>query len=559
MKKIALLPLLCTTLSLALFAQDNSGTPLYPANPHPAEPATDQNAPQRMNQNTGQNDIPVFRVTVSARTTEAVNYRNRGGSTTVDFRGTELMPRVDGRAKIDGKAGRLAISVELAHLEPAASLGGQFLTYVLWAITPEGRAVNLGEVLPGDNGKDKIDVTTDLQAFGLIVTAEPYFSVTHPSNKVVAENIIRHETKGFEEPIDAKFDVLEGTQYTIDVPANQLPSSQASVKVPLELLEARNAVVIAKAAGAQQYAPDSLTKAEDMLQRAEDYYQRKQGRTPIGTAARGATQMAEDARVLTLRRIEQEKIAAEQRAQQEAREKAEADARAAQEQAAQSQAQSEEDARRRAEAEAAQAQAQRDQAAALAQQQAAQAQADAARQAAEASAQQAALAEQQRQEAIRQKEQMRARLLAQLNQVLQTRDTARGLIVSMPDVLFDFNKYTLKPEARERLARISGIVLAYPDLKLQIEGYTDSIGSDEYNQTLSDKRAEAVRDYLVSSGVNMNNVAAEGMGKADPIADNSTAAGRKLNRRVEMIVSGDVIGEQLTPGAQNGYQNNAPQ
>ncbi|MGO8793701.1 MAG: OmpA family protein [Candidatus Sulfotelmatobacter sp.] len=551
MKKIVLLPLLCTTLSLALLAQDNSATPLYPANPHPTEPATDQNSPQQMNQNTGQNDIPVFRVTVSARTTEAVNYRNRGGSTTVDFRGTELMPRVEGHAKIDGKAGRLAISVELAHLEPAMTLGGQYLTYVLWAITPEGRAVNLGEILPGDNGKDKIDVTTDLQAFGLIVTAEPYFSVTHPSNKVVAENVIRRETKGFQEPIDAKFDVLEGSQYTIDVPANQLPSSQASSKVPLELLEARNAVVIAKAAGAQQYAPDSLTKAEDMLQRAEDYYQRKQGRTPIGTAARGATQMAEDARVLTLRRKEQEKVEAERRAQQEAREKAEADARAAQEQAAQSQAQAEEDARRRAEAEAAQAQAQRDQAAALAQQQAAQAQADAARQAAQASAQQAALAEQQRQEAIRQKEQMRARLLAQLNQVLQTRDTARGLIVSMPDVLFDFNKYTLKPEARERLAKISGIVLAYPDLKLQIEGYTDSIGSDEYNQTLSDKRAEAVRDYLVSEGVNMNNVTAQGMGKADPIADNSTAAGRKLNRRVEMIVSGDVIGEQLTPGAQN--------
>ncbi len=551
MKKIVLLPLLCTTLSLALLAQDNSATPLYPTNPHPTEPATDQNSPQQMNQNTGQNDIPVFRVTVSARTTEAVNYRNRGGSTTVDFRGTELMPRVEGHAKIDGKAGRLAIGVELTHLEPAVTLGGQYLTYVLWAITPEGRAVNLGEILPGDNGKDKIDVTTDLQAFGLIITAEPYFSVTHPSNKVVAENILRRETKGFQEPIDAKFDVLEGSQYTIDVPANQLPSSQASPKVPLELLEARNAVVIAKAAGAQQYAPDSLTKAEDMLQRAEDYYQRKQGRTPIGTAARGATQMAEDARVLTLRRKEQEKVEAERRTQQEAREKAEADARAAQEQAAQSQAQAEEDARRRAEAEAAQAQAQRDQAAALAQQQQAEAQADAARQAAQASAQQVALAEQQRQEAIRQKEQMRARLLAQLNQVLQTRDTARGLIVSMPDVLFDFNKYTLKPEARERLARISGIVLAYPDLKLQVEGYTDSIGSDEYNQTLSDKRAEAVRDYLVSEGVNMNNVTAQGMGKANPIADNSTAAGRKLNRRVEMIVSGDVIGQQLTPGAQN--------
>jgi outer membrane protein OmpA-like peptidoglycan-associated protein len=558
MKKIVLATALGLTLSAVTFAQDNSSAPTYPDSPHPAQaPANGQDAaPQQINQNTGQNDqMPVFRVNVYARTTKAVNYRHRGGATMVDFRGTELMPEIGGRAKVDGKAGRLAISAELTHMRPAASFGGQFLTYVLWAITPEGRAVNLGEVLPGDNGKDKIDVTTDLQAFGMIVTAEPYYAVTYPSNKVVAENILRQETKGFEEPIDAKFDVLEGKQYTIDVPAEQLPSTQADTHVPLDLLEARNAVAIAKAAGAKQYASDSLAKAEDMLQRAEDYLQRKQGRTPIGTAARGATQMAEDARVLTLHRKEQERIAAERRATQEAQEKAEGDARAAQLLATQAQAQSDEDARRRAEAEAAQAEAQRQQAVARAQQEQAQADAEAARLAADDAAHQREVAERQRQEAVQQKEEMRARLLAQLNQVLQTRDTARGLIVSMPDVLFDFNKYTLKPEARERLARVSGIVLAYPDLKLQIEGYTDAIGSEEYNQTLSEKRAAAVRDYLVSSGVSMNNVAAQGLGKADPVADNSTASGRKLNRRVEMIVSGDVIGSQLTPGAQG---NNAP-
>ena len=537
MKNISLLLILSVMFSTTLLAQD---------------------APQQSDQNTGQDQIPVFRVQVYARTTKAVNYRHRGGSTTVDFRGTSLMPEITGHAKIDGKVGRLAISAELNHLRPASNFGGQYLTYVLWAITTEGRAVNLGEILPSDNGKDKIDVTTDLQAFGLIVTAEPYFSVTHPSNQVIAENIVRQETKGFEEPIDTKFDVLEGAQYTIDVPAEQLPSTQSDPRVPLDLLEARNAIAIAKAAGARDYAADSLAKAQEMLDRAEDYLRRKQGRTPIGTAARGATQMAEDARVLTLRRIEKEHLDAEARARREAQEKAEADARAAQEQAAQAQAQSDEDARRRAEAERAQADAQRQQATALAQQQQAQAEADAARQAAQLAAGQQANAERQaqeadrqRQEAVRQKEEMRARLLAQLNQVLQTRDTVRGLIVSMPDVLFDFNKYTLKPEARERLARISGIVLAYPDLKLQVEGYTDSIGSDEYNQTLSEKRAESVRDYLVSSGVSMNNVAAQGMGKADPVADNSTAAGRKLNRRVEMIVSGDVIGTQLTPGATN--------
>jgi outer membrane protein OmpA-like peptidoglycan-associated protein len=537
-----LIPLLLSSLA---WAQDNSAAPMYPATPHPQQaPSGNQDAaPQQMNQNTGQ-DIPVFRVNVFARTTKAVNYRHRGGSTTVDFRGTDLMPAVGGHAKVDGKAGRLAVSVELTHLLPASSFGGPYLTYVLWAITPEGRSVNLGEVLPSEGGKDKLDVTTDLQAFGLIVTAEPYYAVVRPSNKVVAENILRQETKGFEEPIDAKFDVLEGSQYTIDVPADQLPATQADRNVPLDLLEARNAVAIAKAAGAQQYAPDSLAKAEDMLQRAEDYLQRKQGRTPIGTAARGASQMAEDARVLTLRRKEQERLDAERRAQQDAQAKAEADAEAARQNAQQAQAQSDEDARRRAQAESANAEAQQRQAAALAAQQQAQAEADVARQAAQDAERQTATAQQARQQAEQQKEEMRARLLAQLNQVLQTKDTARGLIVSMPDVLFDFNKYTLKPEARERLARISGIVLAYPDLRLNIEGYTDSIGTDDYNQTLSEKRAATVRDYLVSSGVSINNVVAEGFGKADPVADNSTAAGRKLNRRVDMVVSGDVIGKE---------------
>ncbi len=479
---------------------------------------------------------PVFRVKVVSRTTKAVNYRHRGGSTTVDFKGTSLMPEATGHAKVDGKEGRLAISAEVQHLQPATKFGGQYLTYVLWAITPEGRSVNLGEMVPNGDGKSKIDVTTDLQAFGLVITAEPYFAVTHPSDLVVVENVVRQETKGFEEPIDAKFDMLEGGEYTVDVPADQLPSAKAAPNTPLDLLEARNAVAIAKAAGAQQYAGDSLSKAEDFLTRAEDYLQRKQGRTPIGTASRGATEMAEDARVLTLKKKEEERVASEKRAMQEAQEKAEADAKAAAEAETKAKAQAEEDARRRAQAEAdraaaekAQAQAEQQQVAALAAQQKAQAQAE--------------QAEKEKQEAIRQKEEMRARLLKQLNQVLETRDTDRGLVVSMPDVLFDPGQYTLKPAARERLARISGIVLAYPELKLQIEGYTDSTGSDEFNQRLSEKRAGTVRDYLVDSGISINNVFAKGMGKADPIADNSTAAGRKLNRRVEMIVSGDVIGD----------------
>src|SRR5207248_4234456 len=253
-------------------------------------------------------------------------------------------------------------------------------------------------------------------------------------------------------------------------------------------------------------------------------------------------QMAEDARILTLEKKQQERVAAEKRAMQDARAKAEADAKAASEAEAQAKAQAEEDARRRTLAEADREAAEK--AKTEAEQQ--QAQADAARA--------AALAEQQRaqdaaeksrlaaDEATRQKEELRARLLRQLNQVLETKDTDRGLLVSMPDVLFDSGQYTLKPAARERLARIAGIVLAYPELKLEIEGHTDSLGSDSFNQSLSEKRAATVRDYLLDSSVPMSNVVARGFGKTRPIAANNTANGRKLNRRVEMIVSGDVIG-----------------
>jgi outer membrane protein OmpA-like peptidoglycan-associated protein len=340
--------------------------------------------------------------------------------------------------------------------------------------------------------------------------------------------------------------MLEAGQYTIDVPADQLPAtSNTNPKVPLDLLQARNAVAIAKAAGAGHYSPDSLAKAEENLARAEDYLKRKQGKTPIGTMARGATQMAEDARVLTVQRKEQERIAAEKRAQEEARAKAEANAKEAAEKEAQARAQAEEDAKRlaqaeadrqaaeqaKAEAEKAKAEAEAARAAALAEQQRAEQEAEKARQAAA--------------DAIRQKEEMRARLLNQLNQVLETKDTDRGLVVSMPDVLFDSGQYSLKPAARERLARIAGIVTAYPELMFEVEGHTDSTGSDDYNQLLSEKRAATVRDYMVNAGVSLNNVVARGFGSTRPVAENTTAAGRKLNRRVEMIVSGDVIGTHI--------------
>src|SRR5579871_2287478 len=346
MKKFSVLLSVLLLAACALAQQDGA-----PAPPPESAQAAGSQAAQDANKIEPMDQTPVFRVNVVSRTTKAVNYRHRGGSTSVDFKGTDLMPLAKGKAKVDSKSGRLQINADFSHLVPATKFGVEYLTYVLWAITPEGRPVNLGEVLL-DNGKAKLEVTTDLQAFGMIVTAEPYFAVTRPSNLVVLENIVKYETKGWEEPIDAKFDMLQGEQYTIDVKAADLPATNAAGNAPLELLEARNAVAIAKAAGATQYAGDSFSKAQDFLARAEDYLKRKQGLTPIGTVARGATEMSEDARVLTLKTKEQERVAAEKRALQEKTAKAQAEAQAEAERAAKAKADAEEQQRLRQQAEA---------------------------------------------------------------------------------------------------------------------------------------------------------------------------------------------------------------
>jgi outer membrane protein OmpA-like peptidoglycan-associated protein len=565
MKTIAAL-MVGLLLSAALFAQEASSAGQESAQPAAAAPSAQPSAGSASAQDTGspaqdstlqqpEGGTPTYRVTVVSRTTRAINYRHRGGNTKVDFRGTELMSQAKGSATVDGKVGRLSIDAVFERMRPARDFGPEYLTYVLWAITPEGRPSNLGEVVPEDD-KARLKVTSDLQSFGMLVTAEPYFAVTQPSNLVVIENLIRSDTKGFDVPIDARFEAVQRGQYTVSIPVAQLPATLAPPKTPLQLLEARNAVAIARATQAERYAPDSLNKAEKLLAQAEDYYRRKQGKTPIGTVARGATQAAEDARLLTIRRRDQEQQEARQRAARERAQRAEEQARleAQQRQQAEAERQAADQARQQAEqtrqqAEAAAEEARRQQQLADQQRQ----QAEAARAAALAQ-QQAAQAEtlraqQATQQALQEKEQVRAHLLQQLNQVLQTKDTARGLVATMPDVLFDFGKYTLKPEARERLAKVAGIILSYPDLRLQIEGHTDNIGSDSYNQRLSEQRAAAVRDYLVSQGVPLNNVFAVGFGKGNPVASNSTPQGRQLNRRVDVVMSGAAIGNQQTSQA----------
>jgi outer membrane protein OmpA-like peptidoglycan-associated protein len=382
--------------------------------------------------------------------------------------------------------------------------------------------MNLGEVLPtGSKDKSQLQVTADLQTFGLIVTAEPYYAVTMPSDVVVLQNVVEDKTQGVIEQVNAHYSLLPRGAYAETAGRHSvLHPITRDERSPLELYEAINAIQIADAAGAEKYAADTMTTAKTALQNAQDTDLHKKDRKETITFAREAVQSAEDARIITIRKIKAEDEAAAQQARQSAEQQAQQSQLAAQQAQAIAQQQAEE----RAKAEEATRRAQE------------------AQQAAEQSAQQAA----------QQATQMRERLRQQLNQVLQTTESARGLIVNMSDVLFDFNKYTLKPEAREKLAKVSGILLSYPGLKLQVEGYTDSIGSDEYNQKLSEQRADGVRDYLVAQSVPDANVTAKGYGKSDPVADNSTNEGRAQNRRVELVVSGAAIGiQQSDPGAQS--------
>jgi outer membrane protein OmpA-like peptidoglycan-associated protein len=481
-----------------------------------------------------------YHMRVVSRSTEAVDYRHKG-STKVDMKGTDLSPDVRGEAKVEGTTAGVKIEANLEHLRPANSFGLAYLTYVLWAITPQGQARNLGELIVKD-GKNSLHTTTDLQAFALVVTAEPDFAVAQPSDLIVAQNEIRHDTKGGIEPVDVTFQLISRDTYNSQVQPINSTVYDVSHKTPLDLLEARNAVRIAKDAGAAQYAPAELQKAEDSLNRAEDYYRRKQGSGPIGTVAREAVQTAEEARVMSMKRQQEEEAEKERKAAAEREAQAQAEAQAQQAAAAQAQAQAEQ-----SQAQAAQAQQARQQAE-QAQQQAAQ-QAQQAEQERQQAEQQRQQAEQQAQQAENEKAQMRARMLQQLNQVLQTRDTARGLIVNMPDVLFDTGKADLKSSARERLAKVAGILIAYPDIHVEIDGYTDSTGSLEFNERLSQQRADAVRSFLGSQGVNTSSITTQGFGPSDPIASNDTAAGRQQNRRVELVVSGSSIGQAVGQNA----------
>jgi outer membrane protein OmpA-like peptidoglycan-associated protein len=494
---------------------------------------------------------PTYRFSVVSRTAKAVNYRHRSGATKIDFQGTDLMPSARGQASVNSKRGRLTVEVEFSDLDRPTAFGNEYLTYVLWAISPEGRSMNLGEVLVGENHRSKLDVTTDLQAFAMIVTAEPYYAVRRPSNAVVMENVIRQDTKGTSEAVDAKYELIDRGGY---IPTGyNFDPVVLNAKLPLEFFEARNAVRIAKSAGAERYAGPSYENAVRQMNEADAIATgRLESKKSLISISRETVQTAEDAREIAMKRIESERADHERNAsagreasanaatadavrdRDEAdRKKHEAEIAARQAQGAQANAEADSD-RNRAAAAAS------DQQALDAKNAQASAEADSERNRAAA-----ASSDSRAQDAMRDREELRAKLLQQFNLILETRDTARGLVVNMSDVLFDSGQYTLRPLAREKLAKISGIVLAYPTLMLAVEGNTDSVGTEEFNQTLSENRANSVRTYLTKQGVPESSTTAAGFGKTRPIASNDTSNGRQQNRRVELVVSGEVIGTKI--------------
>ena len=500
-------------LSMTTLAQEPNPTAVAPA-AQSAEVITQ-----------GPNGAYIYNVKVVQRSLDAVNYLNRSGATHLVFTGTELMPSAKGEAKVNSVTGKTEISVRFEDLTPANGFGPEYLTYVLWAISSDGRPQNLGELeLAGD--KASLDVTTSFQTFGMIVTAEPYFAVSTPSDVIVLKNVFTDNTTGVLQQVNVHYQLLPRGLYA-DTAGSKSESHPITDRehTPLALFEAYNAERIAQSVGADQYTPDIMKEVATDIQNAQDIQSSKHRDVKMEfTFARGAVEHAEDARLVTLRKE------AEKRQQEAQQAKV-----AAQQQAQQSQQQAE-----LSQLQAAQSQAQADAAsAAKAQAEAAKAKADA--EAANARAQ-AAEANQRAESSAASEQALRDRLLKQLNTVLQTTETPRGLVINLSDVLFDTGKYTLKSNTQISLAKVATILELYPGLKVQVEGYTDSVGSPAYNQTLSENRADSVKNFLVQNGVSPENATAMGYGATNFVADNTSAAGKAQNRRVELVVSGEAIG-----------------
>jgi outer membrane protein OmpA-like peptidoglycan-associated protein len=464
---------------------------------------------------------PSGQVMIARRTTLAIQYPE-GDSTEVNMMGTAIYPRLTGKADVKRKEGRTRIILRMKNLGNPQALGSYYTTYVVWAIAPEGQAERLAE-LPIKNEFD-YEVTTTFQTFGLIITAEPHSMVKLPSPVIVAENTLRKGTEGNIEASQIEYSGDAGTLYLVSSPNN--PALNADYSTPLLVLGARRAVEIAARAGAQQYAEPELRQAEVKLAALEQFWPReRKDEKEFSGLAHDVMRIAEHARTLAVERKEQARLDDERRTARETIAEAQSEAERAREAAA-----AYRDAMDRAERDAAAARQRAEQA---------QTEAERARANEEVARLEAEQARLKAEQAQRERDELQERLFTSITAILDARREARGIIVNLSDVLFDFDKATLKPGAREKLSKLAGILVAYPgNYRIDIEGHTDSVGSDEYNLKLSQERADTVRYYLVQSSIAQERInVVRGFGEVRPVATNDTAEGRQMNRRVEIIIS----------------------
>jgi outer membrane protein OmpA-like peptidoglycan-associated protein len=451
---------------------------------------------------------------VAKRSTLAVKYRVNN-DTNVDMAPTGVGKPAWGTANIKHKEGRSRVELEMTNLGNPQRMGAYYTTYVLWAIAPEGQAERLAQ-LPVKS-KFNIVATTSFQTFGLIITAEPHGMVSLPSPVIIAENVLRKGTKGGVETSQIEYRGDTGALYLVS--ASDSSPLVADYDTPLPVLGARRAVEIARHCGAERLAEAELREAEVKLAALEHLWpSHRNSEAKYLGMANDVMRLGEHARVKAGERLQEARLNAERRA---------AGRMIAQ---AQTEAESALAAKRRAEDEAE-----------LARQKVAQAQTEAERAKAneELARIEAERARLQADQARQERDQAQQRLFVSLSEILETRREARGLIVNLSDVLFDFNKDSLKPGAREKLSKLAGILLAYPGgYRIEIEGHTDAIGSEEYNLKLSQARAESVCEYLKQSNIAADRIiAVRGFGKSKPVANNDTDAGRQVNRRVEIIIA----------------------
>lgn len=478
--------------------------------------------------------VPVYKVTVVERSLQAVNYQYRSLPTDIDLRGTVLLPNAGGKATVESKRGRTEIDVKVHKLTPPTPFGRQYLTYVLWAISPEGAPHNLGEVVANGSDNAHLHVTTDLQTFGLLVTAEPYSAVRQPSDVVVLENQVRPDTIGRTQPIVAKAELLSRGHFTYDKQAGMSAAAVATPRVSmdeyeqlLEIYQAENALGIARAAGADRLASDTFMKAQAAYDEAQRLHSTKAGMSLVVQSARAAAQTADDARVIALRRTQEDRVAAAEQkaaaAQSEIdRARADADRARAEADAARAQVERERIARQRAESEAAEVPHSQDLPIAPPPPPAYSSPAPPPPRSSLDSSTPG-----QKQE--------RMRLLQRLSAVASTRDTPRGLVVTLPDASFDGP--SLRPGVAETLARVASAVNE-PGLRIVVEGHSDT----PEGASLSGRREENVRAALLTRGVAGNPVVGRNVGADRPLISNSSPGGRVTNRRVEIVITGDAIG-----------------